>query len=429
MKKKTTIKNVLFSMRTAIILLLILACACVLGSVIPQGELEAYYTGYYSEKAAQLILLLDLDDVFHSWWFIILTIALCLNLLGCNLLRFPVLIRQMKQEYTPEKRMENWDGKETAILKEHPEKLFSALHFSKTVTAVTDQGQTYLYGVRNKIGIWGAWLTHLGMLIIIVGFALGQIFQQKYTVYGVVGETLPVEGTSYEVTIDDFNVYLREDETVEQYVSDLTVTNTETGESVSGETSVNHPLNVGGLKLYQNSTGWAADVMVYRDDELIQSEILCAGEHLTLNDERHLTLAFNAFYPDYVQNDGTPMSASSELNNPGYLYTLYYHEGVLGMNVLTGDEEITVENLRITFSDPQQFTLIQLKSDPYTWIALVGGVLILAALFLSFYTRTEELWAVEQQDGSWKVAGYSRKGGILFRERIEEKTEELNAGR
>lgn len=413
-------------MRTAIILLVLLTVACVIGSVLPQGELEAYYTGYYSDTLARLILLLKLDDVFHSIWFVVLTICLCLNLLGCNLVRFPILFRQMKQGYTAEKRLSGWDGEAAAVIHKNPEELFRALHFQKQTVTQTEDGKTCRYGVRNKIGIWGAWLTHLGMLIIIIGFALGQMFTEKYSVYGITGEVLPVEGTDYEVTINDFQTILREDETVEQYVSDLTLTNTKTGASVSGETSVNHPMQALGMKLYQNSTGWAANVLIKRDDQQIQNEILCAGEHLAIADMPDLVLAFNAFYPDYIQMDGKPMTASSKLNNPGYLYTLYFQGQVLGMNVLAGDQPITVDDLSISFTEPQQYTLIQLKRDPFTGIALVGGVLILLALFLSFYMRTEELWAVEEEDGSWKIAGYSRKGGILFQERIKEEAAEYN---
>lgn len=426
MKKKQTIKNILFSMRTAIILLVLLTVACVVGSVLPQGELEAYYTGYYSGALSHLILLLNLDDVFHSVWFTVLTILLCLNLLGCNLIRFPVLFRQMKEEYTPERRLAKWNGEADAVLEKEPEILFRRLHFQKTETVKTADQETCRYGVRNKFGIWGAWLTHLGMLIIIVGFALGQMFTQKYTVYGVVGESLPVEGTHYTVTIDDFKTLLREDETVDQYIANLTLTDTDSGNAVSGEASVNHPMNALGMKLYQNSTGWAANVVVSRGGELVQSEILCAGEHMSIKDMPDLVLAFNAFYPDYVMADGKPATASSELKNPGYLYTVYYQGDVLGMNVLTGNQPITIDDLTIVFMDPQPYTLIQLKRDPFTGIALVGGILILAALFLSFYLRTEELWAVEQTDGTWKIAGYSRKGGVLFHERIVDEAAELN---
>ena len=44
-------------MKCAIILLLILAAACTGGSLIPQGEITAYYTANYSEQIAGAIML------------------------------------------------------------------------------------------------------------------------------------------------------------------------------------------------------------------------------------------------------------------------------------------------------------------------------------------------------------------------------------
>ena len=410
-------------MKTAIILLLILTAACIVGSVIPQGEIEAYYLGYYPEKIGRLMLFCGFDDVFHSLWFIILTICLCLNLSGCNLIHFPLLVRRMKTGFSAEKRFKAFDGQgDVTVDVSSVTELFKRLHFTHVEEGTVDGKKTW-YAVRNKIGIWGAWLTHLGMLVIIIGFSLGQTFMVKYTVYGVPGETLPVEGTDYSVTINDFNTILREDETVEQYVSNLTLTKGE--ESISGETSVNHPMKAMGLKLYQNSTGWAAKVLIFKGEELLQSELLCAGEHLAFKDLPDLVLAFNAFYPDYVNDGGNPATASSKLNHPAYLYTLYYQGNVLGMNVLMEKEKITVEDYSVIFMDPEQYTLIQLKRDPYTGIAMIGGLLILLALFLSFYVRTEELFGMEKEDGSVSITGFSKKGGVLFHDRILEEASSL----
>ena len=418
--------KILFSMRTALLILFLLILACVAGSVIPQNEIEAFYTASYSERAGWLILLLGLDDVFHCPWFVALTLFLCVNLLGCNLLRFPALIRQMKTGYTLERRLSGWDGTPDATLASEPEALFQRMGFRSVHASHRDDGE-YRYAVRNKLGGWGAWLTHLGMLIIIVGFALGQMFTVKYTVYGVPGQTKPVADTDYALTIDSFTTELREDETVEQYTSQLTLTNIATGVSRGGETSVNHPLSLFGMKLYQNSTGWAADVQIWKGEELVQHGILCAGEHVPVEGQEDLVLAFNAFYPDYVTDEmGSPATASSQLNNPAYLYTLYYQGRVLGMNVLKSNERITVEDYSIIFTEPQQYTLIQIKRDPFTWIAAVGGVIILLALYLAFYLRTEELWAHRLEDGRWAFAGHSRKGNLLFREALRDRAAQLS---
>lgn len=420
--KKTVQK--LFSMRAALFILSLLIVACVAGSVIPQREIEAYYTGYYPGRLGFFILLMGLDDVFHCWWFAALTLFLCVNLLGCNLLRFPALVRRMRRDFSLERRLAGWDGTPDVTVSGPPEPLFARMGFRAPRTIFGEDGREYRYGVRNKIGIWGAWLTHLGMLIIIVGFALGQMYAVQYTVYGVPGQTKPVGDTGYALTIDDFHMALRGDETVEQYTSHLTLTDISTGESRSGEASVNHPLSLFGMKLYQNSTGWAARVRIWKGEELLQDGVLCAGEHVPVSGLEDLVLAFNAFYPDYVTDgSGMPATASSRLDNPAYLYTLYYREGVLGMNVLRGGERITVEDYTMIFSDPQQYTLIQLKRDPFTWLAGIGGLVMAPALFLAFYLHTEELWAVRLEDGRWAAAGYSKKGSVLFREKLLDKAE------
>ena len=421
--KKITAR--LFSMKTALFILSLLIIACVAGSVIPQGEIEAYYTGYYPSRVGFFILLMSLDDVFHCWWFVVLTLFLCVNLLGCNLLRFPALVRQMKTGFFLERRLSQWDETPEAIISQQPERLFERMGFRRIQT-VEQNGKEYCYAIRNKAGIWGAWLTHLGMLIIIAGFALGQMYTVKYTIYGVPGQTKSVADTGFSLTIDDFDVALRADETVEQYTSQLTLTEIATGESRSGKASVNHPLSLFGMKLYQNSTGWAAELQIWKGEEMIQHGVLCAGEHIAIPGMEDLVLAFNAFYPDYTTGaNGMPASASSQINNPAYLYTLYYQEGVLGMNVLMADERITVEDYSFVFSDPQSYTLIQLKHDPFTWLAGIGGLVMTLALFLAFYLRTEELWAVRLEDGRWAFAGYSKKGSVLFHDSLLEKAKQL----
>lgn len=414
----------LCSMKCAIILLLILVLACTAGSLIPQGEVMAYYTSAYSEKVAGAIILFGLDDVFHCGWFVVLTVFLCLNLTFCNLLHFPGLIRRMKKGFSLEKCLKSWNGTGAGTVADG-EKIFKELGFHK-VEKATVHGKEYYYANRNKIGVWGAWLCHLGMLIIIIGFGFGQMKSTEYVVYGVAGQTKPVDMLPYEVTIDNFEIKLREDETVEQYLADITVTNTETGESQSGSTSVNHPATMFGMKFYQNSTGWATDVSVWKGEDLVQEELLCAGEYLETEGKEGLYLMFRSFYPDYVEDElGNARTASSALNNPKYLYTLYYKDQVLGMNIIGENEKITVDDYTYVFHNPKSYTLIQIKNDPFTWLAAVGGLLMVVALLLAFYVRPEELWAEKQTDGTWVIAGKSKKGGAIFEEKIQDACQEV----
>lgn len=413
----------LCSMKCAIILLLILAVACTAGSLIPQKEVMAYYTSAYSEKIAGAILLFGLDDVFHCGWFVVLTVFLCLNLLFCNLIHFPGLIRRMKTGFSLEKCLKGWNEKPLGTVKDG-EKIFADLGFRK-VSKATVNGKEYCYANRNKAGIWGAWLCHLGMLIIIIGFGLGQMMTTEYIVYGVAGQTKQIDTLPYELTIDNFEIKLREDDTVEQYQADITVTNTANGEVQSGSTSVNYPAKLFGMNFYQNSTGWASDVTVMNGEEVLQEELLCAGEYLETEGKEGLYLMLRSFYPDYVEDElGNSMTASSALNNPKYFYTLYYNDQVLGMNIIGENEAITVDEFTYVFHDPKPYTLIQVKRDPFTWLAAIGGGMMVIALLLAFYVRPEELWAVKLENGTWAVAGKSKKGGTIFEEKILEACQE-----
>jgi cytochrome c biogenesis protein ResB len=240
----------------------------------------------------------------------------------------------------------------------------------------------------------------------------------------VPGTTRPIGETEKALTIDDFRVGLRPDDTVEQYTADITVRDLSEkgmGDSRSASISVNHPATLYGMKFYQNSTGWAAKVQVYKEDSLVQEEILCAGEQMDVEDKEGLTLVFAAFYPDYEEGeDGMPRTASSGLKNPAYLYRLYYRGEILGMNVLAANEAITVDAYTIIFTDPQNYTLIQIKRDPFTWLAAIGAVVVMAGLILAFYLRTAEVYA-EQKDGNvWSVSGYSRKGGPEFEDQLKQ---------
>ena len=409
--------NFLSSMRFAVILLLVLIAACAAGSFVTQGQTLAWYTQTYSERTAALIMALHLDDVFHSLWFIVLTAFLCLNLLLCNVLR--QRIKKETEELYVMKILTVYDLTVFEYLKEHP------VENTPRIFEMEKDGD-FRFGIKNRAGIWGAWVCHLGILLVILGFGLGQSFKEEYTVYGVPGQSRQIGDTSYILTIDAFDVDLREDETVRQYAADITVRNASDGTSASGTAAVNAPLTMFGMKFYQNSTGWAAKVTVLEGGEVLQEEVLCAGEYLRVQDKQDLVVYFNAFYPDYVQTPGArPMTASGQLNNPAYLYSVYYMDEILGMNVLTGDETVKVEPYEFVFRDPQSYTLLQVKRDPFQGLALLGGLILMAGLLLAFYLHPKEVWAVKADDGTWQVNGACAKAGALFTEEIVEKADAL----
>ncbi len=404
------------------ILLGILVVACTAGSLIPQGQTYAWYAEKYSERTAALIVATHLDDAFHSWWFILINAFLCINLIACNLVRLPSLIRRTKNYAKPDE-----NPVVSAPYHEDINTAFTKMKMSG-VKEMEKNGHRVLFSFKHRIGLWGAWVCHLGVLLLIVGYSLGQMTYKEYAVYGVPGDTLAVPGTSLAVTIDDFRIELREDDTVEQYTADITAFDlSKSSEGKSATISVNHPADLLGYRFYQNSTGWAANITILKNGEYFQSKVVCAGDYLPVQDKPELVIYFNAFYPDYQFIEGYgPSTRSGKVLNPAYLYSVYYMGQMLGMNVLSSEDVLTIDEYTVYFSEPQSYTLIQIKKDSFTWLAFVGALVIIAGLFLAFYIQPQKLWAVEEEDGSWTVKASCKKGDMLFRRQFETEIEGKN---
>ena len=412
------------SMPFAIALLVVLAAACAFSSTVEQGQNYEYYAAQYGERTAGLILALRLDDAFHSVWFIGLSAALCLNLLCCNLIRLPVLLKRSRAFTDPERLIASGGDGPEACGRE-PEKLLKALGMPAAKETATADGRRVLFSVRNRAGLWGAWVCHLGILLLIFGFALGQVTGQQFTVYALPGQTKPLGDTGLQVTVNDFRAELREDGSAEQFTADLTVRDPAAGTEESAATSVNAPATLYGYKFFQNSYGWGADIRITKDGSPLQTEAVCAGDFLAVKDKPELVIYFQTFYPDYVMVQGSGPSTQSMLpKNPAYLYQVYYQKQLLGMNVLEGSEELTIDEYAVVFEKPRNYTLLAVKRDRFTWLVLVGGMITLLGLVLAFYLRPAALCAVEEADGTWRVRAQSRKGGVLFREAFEKAAKE-----
>ena len=414
----------LSSMGFAITLLVVLAAACVVASFVTQGQSAAWYAEAYGEGTAKLIVGLGLDDAFHSWWFLTLTAFLCGNLLLCNLTRLKPLIARTKREADPAAALSGpADAACEAVADPLP--LFERLRLPKP-KAREIEGKKVLFSGKNRLGLWGPWVCHLGILLLILGFTLGQLTHREYTVYGVPGDTKPIGDTGYYLTIDDFEVQLREDDTVAQYVADITIFRAPQGsttvpDSMSDTVSVNHPARLYGFKVYQNSTGYAARITVNEEGTPLQTTVVCAGEGIEIADAPGLRVYLNAFYPDFYLQPGVgPMTLSGRMNNPAYLYSITYRDSMVGMNYWQEAEDpITVNDYSITFSEPQSYTLLQVKVDRFQGLALLGGLMTMLGLILAFYLLPARAWAVQGEDGTWTVCGQSRKGGALFREEFD----------
>ncbi len=76
-------------MKTGLILVLAIILASIAGTILPQQGLHGLTGRWYS--------LLQLDDVFHSWWYVTLLALAALNLMACSFYRLKNLTQRREE--------------------------------------------------------------------------------------------------------------------------------------------------------------------------------------------------------------------------------------------------------------------------------------------------------------------------------------------
>ena len=98
MKKISQVLNWLSSLKIAILLLLIIAISCAVGTLIPQQESDQFYYENFNKNPflgiinGNILLLFEFNHIYTSFWFLFLLIWLGLALTVCSFRRqLPIL--------------------------------------------------------------------------------------------------------------------------------------------------------------------------------------------------------------------------------------------------------------------------------------------------------------------------------------------------
>lgn len=96
----------LASMKLTVFIFLTLAACSLIGTLFPQGLTEQQLHSHFSPGIASWIDALGLSDLYHTGWFRLLLLLLCLNLIVCTIQRLPKtlkLLRHREDRIRPEK--------------------------------------------------------------------------------------------------------------------------------------------------------------------------------------------------------------------------------------------------------------------------------------------------------------------------------------
>ena len=456
----------LTSMRTALILLLLLGVASIPGSIFPQRNQNPLKVRDFLAANKGLGPLLDklkFFDVYSSPWFSAIYLLLFISLIGCVL---PRTIEHLKAI-----------GKEPPLTPRYLDRMEGYSRVEVSNEHALDSAQIWLkknrFRIRREAGSISAekgymresgnLLFHLSLILILVAVAAGGLFGSKGEAILNVGDTFVNTPTSYDsLTFAKFQkegsllpFSLKVDNFVAKYDPatraplDYTLTvsasNPVASPSITKIIKVNSPLTYGSTKIYLQANGYSPIVTV-RDKS---GAIAFQGPVEFLPQDANLTSIGAIKVPDMTPQVGFvssflptasrtaqrgAFSSYPEVLNPKLLVSVWtgnlgLDSGLpqsiyridtskmkrIGLKSLTLHQVYDFGQGSITFEGWQEWVNLQIVDDPGKLYALLGAILAILGLMASLFGRQRRLWIKVNEDGEVEIAGLAKNAapGLL----------------
>ena len=443
------------SLKLTIFLLILLALVSIIGTIITQNATPGEYVQRYGSSLYEVLDFFRLFDMYHSWWFQIILVMLVINLIACSLQRFPGTWHQVVRAPRP-------GGLEDAMLRGLPyverikdarpiepkteENIQSLVTrgFGKLMRIETESAIT-LFGERGKISRLGAYITHLSLLIVIIGGLVGSISGFRGFVNILEGETVNrvfirekrgeiPRSLDFSVRCDDFNVTFYDvpgkQKFVKEYASTLTIF--EKGKEVLKKTiQVNHPLHYRGLAFYQSSYGALHEITIGIAGKNRKEKITVRaleGDSFPIPESNIMVRVLN--YAPQIHNFGEGVQvALFKPNQPPRSYWLLRNGSFPPFDEKKGDD-VTLSMEALT---SKEYTGLQVTRDPGVWIVWAGCGLMIFGFIVSFYFSHQRIWVRIPKEGPQKggreivLAGSVNRNRIGFEKTFQSLVEEVRS--
>jgi cytochrome c biogenesis protein len=456
----------LTSMRTALVLLFLLAVASVPGSVLPQEGIDpAAVAQYYAAHPALAPILarLSLFSVFGAPWFAAIYLLLFASLAGCVLPRTFRLVGSARQ--LPPQAPRNLARLPLTASYRTPHTSASALESAGQLLSGKRfrlrTGDGWVAAEKGYLREVGNLIFHIALLALLGAVAIGGLFGYKANRLLVVGSSFantptaldqfrpgrlvsPADLQPFSVTLENFTAsYVTSGlQRGQPSAFDAAVSYTAApGDPVRKDSiRVNHPLQVDGVRVYLIGHGYAPMFRITDGTgRVVFSEPVpfipveqagfTSDGVIKVPDASPAQLGFaGVFLPTMVDMGGTLRSAFPAALNPRV--SLLAYSGNLGMNsgqpqsvyqldtaglhrLAVAPNALSVGQSmklpggagRITFTGYRQWISLAITYDPGQLPALVSGFTALAGLLLSFLVRRRRIFvrAYPGDDGTTVV--------------------------
>ncbi|MEW6571921.1 MAG: cytochrome c biogenesis protein ResB [Nitrospirota bacterium] len=448
------------SIRLAIIIFALIALTSIIGTILeqraaPERNIEILERLFGKSLAPGLYSLfekLDFMDMYHSWWFITLLVIFSVNLVICSLERLPRIWRLAREPLNPvtDEQLRKFTLHKEIILKGKIEKARESVHemmkkagFRNYSEIKEEKGFQYLAQKGNYSRL-GVYVTHLSILIILVGAILGMTFGFKGFLNLPEGATSDIAFSNagreiplgFFVRCDNFDIeFYGKSDMPKEYRSWLTII--EDGKEVLRKSIVvNDPLTYKGITFYQASYGLLSENL---GRSIFILDIISGGGqaerlNLRLGDTfqipaTNISGKIIDFSPALrIDDHGHAFTYTNQMNNPA-IYVEFFESGsrsFSGWILKRYPETWQLQGgHRVEFRDHWgvEYTGLHVRKDPGVWVVYLGCVLISVGLFIAFFISHRKMWVKIHEDKNntrMIIGAVSNKGRAAFERKIDQ---------
>jgi len=466
------ILDFLSSVRFGVVLLCILVLLSLVGMLVVQQNVNGFDAYFASRTPAEKFIYgaLGIFDIYHSWYFNFLLLVLSLNIVLASIDRFPSAWSYISKPKLNATRGWLLNQRQNATLKIQGEteeetagkisRAFKANGLSakiaqinnasysldengnKDYSNIVNKTQLYVFGESGKWNRLGAYIVHVVLLTLSLGH-----FTALQTGFDADVRMMPGQTTS-EIQLIEFNLDKQERFAVglpftitctdiEQNLIDpkgsIEINNTldwhtrikiddpQYGETIA-DVSLNRPFEYRGYRFFQASAITVGSARTMSLELTPQNGGQPINVNLARNGSTELPdgtkIDYEAFFPDFVMNQGKPDTRSAEYNNPVAILNITAPDGdkkrayafgaKLPDNIPIGAPVAGYKWRLKEFEKSPLAHVLSIKYDPFNaaFVAwYIGGFGLIGALMFVFFVSHKRVWALIDKDNNEIVLG------------------------
>ena len=464
----TRAMDMLSGVRFGVVLLVLLAGACVVGMLVMQVNMDGFDKYYAALTPSQRLLYgaLGFFDIYHTWYFNAMLLVLSLNIVLSSIDNLPAA-----WAYVSRKRLDasaHWlSGQEqhaaftleAGSAAEVAERIARAARSVSLKARVSEKsGATFVFAERGAWNRLGAYAVHVALLVIFVGGFMtarfghtGQMFlrpgetsaEMTEQIFSDEGQPSQVKlSLPFEVECTDIQQKLLERNggispaNTLDWLTRVRIKDPERGET-EALVQMNRPYDYRGYRFFQSSftpEGKARQIRL-----AVTSEAGGPPQQLTVHRGASATLPdgtrveFKDFFPDFTLEGGRAATQSPDYNNPAAALRVYnaagqferayaFQEGAADAAPMANRAANGYRFKLADFERVGDAHILSVQKDPGASVVYLGFILLTLTLGAVFLFAHQRVWARIEPRGARAfevvIGGNTNRNKLGFEDRF-----------